>query len=81
MRGLSLVVTSGGNSLISVHGLFIAVVSLADGARVLRCVCSIVVAYALSCPTACGIFPDQGLNPFPLHRQVDSQPQGIPAYD
>ena len=31
MRGLSLVVTSGGNSLVSVHGLFIAVVSLAVG--------------------------------------------------
>ena len=30
---------------------------------------------------ACGIFPDQGPNPYPLHWQVDSQPldhQGIP---
>ena len=26
----------------------------------------------LSCPTACGIFPDQGLNPCPLHWQADS---------
>ena len=44
MRGLSLVVTSGGNSLVSVHGLFIAVVSLAGGARVQRRVGSVVVA-------------------------------------
>ena len=30
---------------------------------------------------ACGIFPDQGLNPCPLHWQADSQPlrhQGSP---
>ena len=36
----------------------------------------------LSCPTACGIFPDQGLNPCPLHWQVESQPldhQGSPS--
>ena len=26
----------------------------------------------LSCSTACGVFPDQGLNPWPLHWQVDS---------
>ena len=35
----------------------------------------------LSCSVACGIFPDQGLNPCPLHWQVDSQPlrhQGSP---
>ena len=32
-------------------------------------------------PRACGIFPDQGSNPCPLHRQADSQPlrhQGSP---
>ena len=28
---------------------------------------SVVVAFRLSCPTACGIFPDQGLNLCPLH--------------
>ena len=40
------------------------------------------MAHGLSCSTACGIFPDQGLNPCPLHWQVDSQPllcQGSPA--
>ena len=34
-----------------------------------------------SCSTACGIFPDQGSNPCPLHWQADSQPllhQGNP---
>ena len=34
-----------------------------------------------SCSAACGIFPDQGLNPCPLHWQADSQPlrhQGSP---
>ena len=28
---------------------------------------SVVVAHRLSCPAACGIFSDQGLNPCPLH--------------
>ena len=42
---------------------------------------SVVVAHGLSCSAACGIFPDQGLNPCPLHWQADSQPlhhQGSP---
>ena len=33
---------------------------------------SVVVAHGLSCSTACGIFPDQGSNPCPLHWQADS---------
>ena len=33
---------------------------------------SVVVAHGLSCSEACGIFPDQGSNPCPLHWQVDS---------
>ena len=33
-----------------------------------------VVPHGLSCSVACGIFPDQGSNPCPLHRQTDSQP-------
>ena len=44
---------------------------------------SVVVAHGPSCSAACGIFPDQGSNPCPLHRQADSQPlrhQGRP-YD
>ena len=37
----------------------------------------------LSCPVACGILPDQGSNPCPLHWQADSQPlrhQGSPVF-
>ena len=33
---------------------------------------SVVVAHGLSCSATCGIFPDQGLNPRPLHWQADS---------
>ena len=42
---------------------------------------SVVVAHGPSCSAACGIFPDQGANPCPLHWQADSQPlrhQGSP---
>ena len=42
---------------------------------------SVVVAHGPSCSAACGIFPDQGSNPRPLHQQADSQPllhQGSP---
>ena len=28
------------------------------------------MAHGLSCSTACGIFPDQGSNPCPLHWQA-----------
>ena len=52
-------------------------------ARGLQSAGSVVVAHRLSCSTACGIFPDQGLNPCPLHLQADSQPlchQGSPFY-
>ena len=43
-------------------------------ARGLQSAGSAVVAHGLSCSAACGIFPDQGLNPRPLHWQADSQP-------
>ena len=39
------------------------------------------MAHGLSCSAACGVFPDQGSNPCPLHWQADSQPlhhQGSP---
>ena len=39
------------------------------------------MAHRLSCSTACGLFPDQGLNRSHLHWQVDSYPlnhQGCP---
>ena len=46
-----------------------------------RCTGSATVAHGPSHSVACGIFPDQGLNPCPLHWQADSQPlrhQGSP---
>ena len=51
-QGLSLVVASRGYSLVAVLGLLIAAVSL-------------VAEHGLSCPTACGIFLDQGWNHVP----------------
>ena len=44
------------------------------GARALGHTSSVVVAHRLSCSAACGIFPDRGSNPCPLHWQADSQP-------
>ena len=46
-----------------------------------RCAGSVIVAHGPSCSAACGILPDQGSNPCPLHWQADSQPlrhQGSP---
>ena len=54
-----------------------------SGARALGTWASAAVAHGLSCSTACGILPDQGLNPCPLHWQADSQPlrhQGSPRF-
>ena len=42
---------------------------------------SAVASHGLSCPVACGIFPDQGWNLCPLHHRLDSYPldhQGSP---
>ena len=70
--GFSLLVESRGSSLVAELGFFITVASLVEhgleGARA-----SVVVAQATSTDSsACGIFPDQGSNPCPLHWQVDS---------
>ena len=43
---------------------------------------SVTMAHGPSCSTACGILPDQGSNPCPLHWQADSPPlrhQGSPV--
>ena len=55
--------------------------------RLLTAVASVVVEHWLSCSMACGIFPDQGLNPWPLHWQTDSyalyyqgSPRVVPSY-
>ena len=47
------------------------VVSSAPRLQQLWLVGSKVVARKLSCCSACGIFPDQGSNPCPLHWQAD----------
>ena len=44
---------------------------------------SVVAAHGFSCPVSHGIFPDQGLNPCPLHWQAHPQPldyQGSPFF-
>ena len=57
-HGFSLVVASGGSSLAAVHGLLIAVASRCR-ARALGSAGSVAVVHRLTCPAACGIFPDQ----------------------
>ena len=80
MRGLSLVEASGGHSSSRCTGLSLSQPLLLRSTGSRRAG-SVVVAHGPSCSAACGIFPDQGLNPCPLHRQADSQPlrhQGSP---
>ena len=80
MRGLSLVAASGGHSSSQCAGLSLSRPLLLQSTGS-RCAGSVVVAHGPSCSAACGIFPDQGLNPCPLHWQADSQPlrhQGSP---
>ena len=81
-RGLSLVVASGDHSSSRCTGLSLSWPLLLQSTGSRRAG-SVVVAHGPSCSTACGIFPDQGSNPFPLHQQADSQPlrhQGSPSF-
>ena len=80
VQGLSLVAASGGHS-----SLRCAVLSLSRPLLLrstgFRRAGSAIVAHGPSYSAACGILPDQGSNPCPLHRQADSQPlhhQGSP---
>ena len=78
--GLSLVVASGGHSSLRCAGLSLswALLLWSTGSRRAG---SVIVPHGPSCSAACGIFPDQGSNPCPLHWQADSQPlrhQGSP---
>ena len=80
VRGLSLVAASGGRSSSRCAGLSLSrpLLLRSTGSRRAG---SVVVAHGPSCSAACGIFPDQGSNPCPLHWQADSQPlrhQGSP---
>ena len=80
VRGLSLVAASGGHSSSRCTGLSLSrpLLLRSTGSRRAG---SVVVAHGPSCSAACGILPDQGSNPCPLHWQADSQPlshQGSP---
>ena len=80
VRGLSPVAASGGHSSSQCVGLSLSwpLLLWSTGSRRAG---SVVVAHGPSCSAACGIFPDQGSNPCPLHWQADSQPlchQGSP---
>ena len=74
MRGLSLVAASGGHSSSRCAGLSLSRPLLLRGTGSRRAG-SVIVAHGPSRSAARGIFPDQGSNPCPLHRQADSQPQ------
>ena len=81
VRGLSLVVASGGHSSSRCAGLSLSrplPLRSTDSRRA----GSVVVAHGPIRSAACGVFPDQGSNPCPLHWQADSQPlhhQGSPC--
>ena len=82
VRGLSLVAASGGHSSSRCAGLSLSrpLLLRSTGSRRTD---SAVVAHGPSCSAACGIFPDQGSNPCPLHWQADFQPlhhQGSPNF-
>ena len=82
VRGLSLVAASGGHSSSRCTGLSLSrpLLLQSTGSRHAG---SVVVAHGPSCSAACGILPDQGSNPCPLHWQADSQPlhhQGSPGW-
>ena len=82
VRGLSLVAASGGHSSSRCAGLSLSrpLLLWSTGSRRAG---SVIVAHGPSCSAVCGIFPDQGSNPCPLHWQADSQPlrhQGSPVH-
>ena len=81
--GLSLVAASGGHSSSRCAGLSLTIAASLVAEHRLQSAGSIVVAHGPSRSAACGIFPDQGSNPCPLHWQADSQPlhhQGSPHF-
>ena len=73
----SLVAATKGCSLVAEHRLLIMGAALVVEHR-LSGTGWTVAAHGLSCSTACGIFPDQGLNLCLLHWLVDSLPPGKP---
>ena len=82
MQGLSPVAASGGHSSSRCAGLSLSRPLLLPSTGSRR-TGSVVVAHGPSRSAACGILPDQGSNPCPLHWQAHSQPlhhQGSPSY-
>ena len=82
MRGLSLVVASGGHSSSRCAG-FSPSRPLSLWSTGSRRAGTAIVAHGPRCSAACGIFPDQGSNLCALHWQADSQPlrhQGSPRF-
>ena len=82
VRGLSVVAASGAHSSSRCAGVSLSwpLLLRSTGSRRAG---SVIVAHGPSCSAACGIFPDQGSNPCPLHWQADSQPlrhQGSPCF-
>ena len=82
MRGLSPLAASGDHPSSRCAGLSLSrpLPLQSTGSRSAG---SVAVAHGPSRSAACGIFPDQGSNPCPLHWQADSQPlrhQGSPCY-
>ena len=82
VRGPSPVVASGGHSSSRCAGLSLSrpLLLRSTGSRRAS---SVIVAHGPSRSAACGILPDQGSNPYPLHWQADSQPlrhQGSPYF-
>ena len=73
VRGLPLVAASGGHSSSRCAGLSLSrpLLLRSTGSRHAD---SATVAHGPSCSATCGILPDQGSNPCPLHWQADSQP-------
>ena len=81
-EGFSLIAASGGHSSSWCAGLSLSrpLLLRSTGSRHAG---SVIVAHGPSCSAACGIFPDRGSNPRPLHWQADSQPlrhQGSPIW-
>ena len=80
VRVFSLVAASGGHSSSQCAGLSLSRPPLL-GSTGSRRAGSVIGTHGPSRSAACGIFPDQGSNPCPLHWQADSQPlrhQGSP---
>ena len=65
VHGLSLVAETGGYSVVEVHRLLTAVISLVEEPGIYSM--GSVVSHGFSYPAACGVSPNQGWNMYPLH--------------